>query len=125
MLKILTKFDNLKSISFSSNVSLFVQTIWRRNILLNSKLSNGSVQRTETEVDHTCKLTTSHVENTYQIRQFVNVIHIVQTIYYMVLRSAWKILVSIYQTDGIANSCVDVKKNASVDWLRRILWRIG
>ena len=35
------------------------------------------------------------------------------------------ILVSIYQTDGIANSCVDVKTNTSVDWLRRILWRIG
>ena len=39
------------------------------------KLSNGSVQRTKTVVYHTCKLTTSRVENTYQIRQFV--IHIV------------------------------------------------
>ena len=100
--------------------------------ILNSKLSNVSVQRTKTEVDHTCKLTTSHVENTYQIRQFVNVIHIVlfecvalSFKQYMVLRSAWKILVSIYQTDGIANLCVDVKQNTSVDWLRRILWRIG
>ena len=35
------------------------------------KLPNGSVQCTKTVVDHTCKLTTSHVENTYQIRQFV------------------------------------------------------
>ena len=39
------------------------------------KLSNGSVQHTKTVVDHTCKLTTSHVENTCQIRQFVT--HIV------------------------------------------------
>ena len=69
------------------------------------KLSNGSVQHTKTVVDHTCKLTTSHVENTYQIRQFVNVIHIVLFQFecvalsfkpYMVLRSAAELRLGKY-----------------------------